>query len=83
MASKKQETLYVVGNADIDYFVNFDSCMIDGPEEMVFDKEGSAIEAAKEAFEGNSDLDETVTLVVYKLVPVAKVRRAKAVVEKV
>ena len=82
MASKKQETLYVVAEAEVDYFINFDSVEV-CPEEMVFEKEDKAIEAAKEAFEGNSDLDETVTLVVFKLVPVAKVRRAKAVVEKV
>ena len=82
MATKKVETLYVVMDFDGCCFVDFDGDQISDVEEVVFDKEDKAIEAAKGSFETQS-WDETETLTVYKLVPIARVKKAKATVEKV
>lgn len=85
MATKKktQETLYMVldleeqRDAIVDWYGNAASM-----DEVVFDDEKSATEAAEDALQSEADFEAATYLTVYKLVPVAKVKRAKAVVEK-
>lgn len=80
--AKKQETLFVV--LDIDDIEG----MVDRRgectplEDAIFNQESAAIEAAEEALDVSVDFEDTDTLMIYKLVPVMKVKRAKAIVER-
>lgn len=85
MATKKAkvETLFVIIDFDGCCFVNFDGMKDGDIEEVVFDKEKSAINAATNSMECDpGDVDSEEILTVYKLVPIAKVKRPQAVVEK-
>ena len=81
MATKKVETLYVVLDTDGYCFVDHNAEQNTTVEEVVFDNEKDAIDASKDSFD-QEEWDDNETLTVFKLVPVALVKRAKSVVEK-
>ena len=81
---KKQLDLYVVLDTEAghDAIVDWDSMSNTAAEEVIFEDERAAINAADMALLENGDFSDTNTLTVFKLVPVALVKRASSIVEK-
>lgn len=87
MATKKQKKIidmYVIMDVEPghDAIVDWNAVYNTSVEEVIFENEADAFEIAEAALMDNSDFSDTETLTVFKLVPVARVKRAKAVVEK-
>lgn len=82
--AKKPSEMYVVLDVEDghDAIVDWDSQSNTYVEEVIFEDEASAIEAADTALIANDDFEDTNTLTVFKLVPVSLVKRAKSIVEK-
>ena len=83
MATKKTETLFVVSDTDRCCFVNSDHEQETSCDTVIFHSEKAALDAAQDSMSGNTgDFDDEDCLTVFKLVPVAKVKRSALVVEK-
>ena len=82
--AKKPSEMYVVLDVEDghDAIVDRDSQSNTCVEGVIFEDEAYAIETADLALVDNQDFEDTNTLTVFKLVPVALVKRAKSVVEK-
>jgi hypothetical protein len=84
MATKKAkvENLFVVTDSGR-CFVDEDGSPIEDYDSLIFTAEKIALDAAQDAMSSDEQLfDEDEVLTVFKLVPVARVKRAAPVVEK-
>lgn len=82
---KKITDMYVILDVEPggDAIVDWNAGANTSAEEVIFDNEDDACEIAETALMDNSDFNDTEALTVFKLVPIARVKRAKAVVEKI
>lgn len=82
--AKKPSEMYVVLDVEDghDAIVDWASQSNTAAEEVIFEDETDAFKAADLALLDNGDFSDTNTLTVFKLVPVALVKRAQSVVEK-